>query len=175
MLWGSARRASTRTSRASAECNIQAHTEHDGNDHPYSEQDYDTKANGDSINEMPDESSWDDEDSPSFKQSLVAAAMDVWRANIAQYMSKLEIEMISAHGIAKSRTRGFPPRSDDSFFVVLRYGKTMQKTLIAHSRTADPVGTLCAMTRGHTLRNHSRSLKITRKDRRAGRTANRVL
>ncbi len=134
---------------------------------PYSEQDYDTKANGDSINEVPEDFSWDDEDSPSFKQSLVAAAMDVWRANIAQYMSKLEIEMISAHGIAKSRARGFPPRSDDSFFVVLRYGKTMQKTLIAHSRTADPVG--------RTLRNPPRSPKITRTDRCEGRTQNRVL
>ncbi len=108
------------------------------NDFPSLESVYDVKT--DSIKEIPDYSSFDDEDSVPCKQSLVATAMDVWRANIAQYMSKLEIEMISAKGIPKSRTGGFPSRSDDSFFAVLRYGKTMQKTLVAHSRTADPVG-----------------------------------
>jgi hypothetical protein len=54
--------------------------------------------------------------------------MDVWRAKIAQYMSKLEVEMISAHELTRHRQEQgsyIPPRSDDSF-AVLRYGKTMQ-------------------------------------------------
>ncbi len=111
------------------------------NDFPPPEALFDARSsNGDSIKEVPDEVSCEDADSAASRQSLVATAMDVWRANIAQYMSKLEIEMISAHGLPKFRTRGFPPRSDDSFFAVLRYGKTIQKTLVAHSRTTDPVG-----------------------------------
>ena len=113
---------------------------------------FDAKSNGDSIKEVPDESSWDDDDSAVGKQSLAGTAMDVWRANIAQYMSKLEIEMISAHGIPKSSTRGFPSRSDDSFFAVLRYGKTVQKTLVAHARTTDPV---CSYARSFLLIVHS--------------------
>jgi hypothetical protein len=108
------------------------------NDIPSLETVCDAKAN--SIKEIPDYSSFEDEDDTPLKNLLVATAMDVWRANIAQYMSKLEIEMISAHGMPKGKARGFPPRSDDSFFAVLRYGKTMQKTLVAHSRTSDPVG-----------------------------------
>jgi hypothetical protein len=80
-------------------------------------------------------------------QAILAAAIQVWRANIAQYMSKLEVEMISAHisqeksGEKKSRGSWCSiPRSDrEAFFVALRYGKTLQKTLVASHRTTDPV------------------------------------
>ena len=40
----------------------------------------------------------DDEDSD---REILSVAMDVWRTNITQYMSKLEVEIISAHNIPK--------------------------------------------------------------------------
>ena len=77
-------------------------------------------------------------------QAIISAAFDVWRANITQYMTKLEVEMISAQ-LSTDRQEGggsscsIPHSDREAFFVALRYGKTMQKTLVASCRNSDPV------------------------------------
>ena len=91
----------------------------------------------------PDDS--DDEDSD---RTILSVAIEVWRANIKQYMSKLEVEMISAHNIPaepRSIWNGlwFARYDREAYYVSLRYGKTMQKTLVASSHAADPVNLLC--------------------------------